>query len=555
MLKQTIEKLFNPVYALLSHMRVTCQILIIIFLMALFLVIEGLLALNSFNKMQTITQKVFGESVQGYQSISSIKRDLFNLQKKYLHSLAGLGQYSLSFDLFETISLETSPTIKETHNRLFAKLKSICAQPLTPENYRKFDETFMSIQLNLQRAEDGFGVNATNSMEQGNSFFNSSRNTNILLLTISLLISLSIGFSIAAMVSRPLKEMVQVAGALATGDLTQTLKSKGNREINQLVDSLNNAIQSLRVLITKINEQARGLARASNELSDASNESGRASAEVALAIENMARAAAEETNQISQTVVNVTHLGDLVEKVSHDSMRIADSSKQVANSAKNGQKISTEVASEIGGLYSTTKEISLVITELNQSSEKIKRITQLIGGIAEQTTLLALNAAIEAARAGEHGKGFSVVAKETGKLAEQSKQASKEITDLVIEMLNRSNHAAIVIQRGVAEVEAGKTLTTEAAITFGNIFSQLETTLTKINDVALSAQEMADHNQQAINAVTSVAAISEEGMATAEEISATVEEQSSSAEEVAAQAGNLSKIAEILKHSVAQFKI
>ncbi|HYH03801.1 MAG TPA: hypothetical protein VEC37_11900, partial [Bacillota bacterium] len=102
MLNHAISKLFRPLYVLLSNMRVTYQILIIIMLMAGFLVIEGLLALNSFNQMQAITQKVFGESVQGYQSLSSIKRDLYKLQKNYLHSLTGLGQYSLSFEYFET---------------------------------------------------------------------------------------------------------------------------------------------------------------------------------------------------------------------------------------------------------------------------------------------------------------------------------------------------------------------------------------------------------------------------------------------------------------------
>ncbi|HYH04810.1 MAG TPA: HAMP domain-containing methyl-accepting chemotaxis protein, partial [Bacillota bacterium] len=412
-----------------------------------------------------------------------------------------------------------------------------------------------SILLNLQRAEDNIGVKTTGSMEQGNIFFNTSRNTNILLLIISLLISLSIGFTIAAMISRPLKEMVEVAGALATGDFTKTLQSNGNREVNQLVNSLNNAIGSLRVLIANINEQAQSLARASNELSDASRESGKASNEVARAVESMAVASAKEAHQISQTAINVTQLGKLVGKVSRDSMHIADSSKKVAVSAKGGQKISDDVALEIGNIYSTTKEISLVIAELNQSSKKIQRITELIGNIAEKTTLLALNASIEAARAGEHGKGFSVVAKETSKLAEQTKEASDEIAVLIDEMLNRSNHAVNVIQKGVAEVETGKVLTAKAAITFGVIFKQLEATLVKINDVADSAQEMANHNEQVIQAITAVTTISQEGASTTEEISATMEEQNASAEEVAVQAGNLAKIAAILKYSVAKFKI
>lgn len=556
MIKFAFSKILQPFYALLSNMRVAYQILIIIILMAGFLVVEGLLALNSFNKMQAITQKVFGESVQGYQSISSIKRDLNKLQKNYLHSLCGLSQYSLSFEFFETISLvETAPDIQETHERLFAKLKSICDQPISPENYKKFDEVASSILLNLERAEDNIGDNTTRSMEQGNLFFTNSRNTNILLLATSLVFSLSIGLTIAAMISRPLKEMVAVTGALATGDFTKTLKSKGNREVNQLMNSLNHAIGSLRALIANINEQAHGLARSSNELSEASSESGRASNEVARALESIAVASAKEASQISQTVINVTQLGELVERVSRDSIQIADSSKQVAISARGGQKISDDVASEIGHIYSTTKEVSLVIAELSHSSAKIQRITELIGDIAEKTTLLALNAAIEAARAGVHGKGFSVVAKETTKLAEQTKEASDEIADLINEMLNRSHDAVEAIQKGVAEVETGKVLTAKSAIIFGTIFKQLEATLVKINDVANSAQEMANHNEQVIYAITEVAAISQEGASTTEEISATMEEQNASAEAVAVQAGNLSKIAASLKYSVAKFKI
>jgi methyl-accepting chemotaxis protein len=555
-----IKKLLTPLHILLSKLRVTYQILLVITVMMFFLIIEGLLALNAFNQMKGITQKVFINSVQGFQSISTLKKSLETVRSDYLLFLAGQNHGKLTFSYQENSFLDTwhlkvDPDKKEQIRKLLSDLQTIGEQPLTPDNFVKFDQIYKNLQMNLQLAEENISTNAVSTMEQGNVFFETSRNTNLLLLIISLFISLSIGLPVAAMISRPLQEMVKVAGSLATGNFSQTLKFKGNREINQLVDSLNHAIKSLRTLVINVQEQANDLAKSGKELSNASTDSGRAANDVARAIESMAKAVSEEADQISQTAINVTELGDLVEKVSHDSLKIADSSKQVAIAAQNGQKISTEVASNIGALYTTTKEISQVIEELSQSSEKIKGISLLIEGVAEQTTLLALNAAIEAARAGEHGKGFSVVAKETGKLADQSKQASKEIGALVTEMLTRSNHAVTKIQKGVAEVENGKTLTTAAATTFGNIFKQLEDTLTQINAVASSAQEMARHNEDVINAITSVAAISQEGLATTEEISATVEEQSASAEQVAALAGNLSNIASTMDTSVAAFKI
>jgi methyl-accepting chemotaxis protein len=391
---------------------------------------------------------------------------------------------------------------------------------------------------------------------------NRMRNIIAVLSIIFLAIGGGVSYLVAHQISAPIQDMVNVVNLLAMGNLTRTLKFegkrgffKGSKEFGQLVDGFNHAITSLRNLITHINEQAQTLANASNELKNASAESGKSATEVAKAVESMAKASLEQTTQINQTVDNVTKLGHLVKKVSHDSLQIADSSKQVAVSAQNGQKVTTDVVSDIGSLYNITKEINSIIGEINQSSERIKKMSSLIEGFAGQTTLLALNAAIEAARAGEHGKGFSVVATETGKLAEQSKQSSAEISSVVAEMINRSNHAVKTIQKGVAQFEASKTLTTEAAFTFENIFQQLNDTLTQIQSVALAVQKMAEHNDQVITAISSVAAITEEGMATTEEISASAQQQSASAEEVAALANNLSEIVDAMKILVTTFKI
>jgi methyl-accepting chemotaxis protein len=555
LLSRTVNKLFSPLYTLLSKMHITSQIMTIIFIMAACLVLEGVTALNAFNQMQGFSQKVFSESFQGLQSIAQLKDHINSLQKQYLQCL-NRGQSTVANYNFPT----SAPTILDSQQKaeltqLLSDIENVMKQPVNSESYEKFDAIVMNIMQIFQSAELTVNYNVINTMSQGNYFFVSSRNTSIIILIASLLLSLSIGIPTGAMIFKPLNEMVKVTGCLAKGDFTQTLQQRGSKEVNQLVSSLNHAIASLRTLVANVHEHAQVLALAGKELYNSSNDSGRAASEVARAIESLAKATSEEAGQIGQTAVNVNELGDLVEKVSRDSLKIAVSSKQVAVAAQNGQKISTDVASNIGVLYTTTKEIHQVIEELSQSSEKIKRISLLIEGIAEQTTLLALNAAIEAARAGEHGKGFSVVAKETGKLADQSKQASKEIGALVTEMLTRSSNAVATIQKGVAEVENGKTLTTAAATTFGNIFKQLEDTLTQINAVASSAQEMARHNEDVINAITSVAAISQEGLATTEEISATVEEQSAGAEQVAALAGNLSNIAAAMNTSVAAFKI
>jgi methyl-accepting chemotaxis protein len=199
--------------------------------------------------------------------------------------------------------------------------------------------------------------------------------------------------------------------------------------------------------------------------------------------------------------------------------------------------------------------VAAIIGQLDQKSTEITKITVLIEGIAEQTSLLALNAAIEAARAGVEGRGFSVVAAETGKLADQSKQAAKMIAKMLVDMEQRSDKAVRVIEGGLDKVANGKELTTKAKETFEEIFGRLDQILDQIQQVAGASHQMAAKNEGVSAAIANISAISEETMSSTEEVSATAQEQSASVEEVSTQAENLFDMANRLKESVAVFRV
>jgi methyl-accepting chemotaxis protein len=179
----------------------------------------------------------------------------------------------------------------------------------------------------------------------------------------------------------------------------------------------------------------------------------------------------------------------------------------------------------------------------------------MIDNIAEQTTLLALNASIEAARAGEHGRSFAIVASKTRRLATQSKEAVSLISELINEMDEKTKNVVAMMQTEVGRIESGKDMVFGASENFQEIIKAVMENISQINDVAKLATEMNQKNTDTIQAVTSIAAITQENMSCTEEISASSEEQSASMTQVAGMADDLNKIAEQLSHSVKIFQL
>lgn len=272
-------------------------------------------------------------------------------------------------------------------------------------------------------------------------------------------------------------------------------------------------------------------------------------------MDELAKGSMEQTEQINQAVNTVNRLAGLVRKVTDEAEQMTEASEKVSQSAQLGKKASNDVTQGINELFDFTREVSGMVTQLNEASGQIGEITEMIENIAEQTSLLALNASIEAARAGDYGRGFGVVARKTAKLAEESKQAAQDISGLIAQMRSQTEHAVEIMEQGINQAQADKEAVDKAEQTFDSIFGSLNDNLNHIQEVATSARLMGESNETVVNAITTIASISEESSASTEEVSATAQQQTASIEEVTALADNLSQIAEELKGSVAVFKL
>jgi methyl-accepting chemotaxis protein len=558
----------------IQKIRVFHLILIIIAVMVTFTAIQGYMVLNFIDSQQKVNQKMFNSAVQFRNETDDLKSDLLFIRENYLKRLSKLADSSSLDYTFNSIdkNIENIKQITKTtsSNSRIAELISDPAKDLS-ETLEKLKilayaadtkENFLECETELFRALKDIGNIQTQVQESSYNTSTDSKNASqnqrtmaILLLVSGTCIAVIIGIFINFSISWPMQEIIKAGRAMAAGDFTQKISSFGCRESYEVVEELNASFDSLRLLIGQLNQQSDQIAQASQNLKTAANDSGCSAEEVAKAMQQLAYASSNQAEQVTQTAGTVNKLGAKVRDVSAKTLDIANSSEQVALTAQGGHKLTNDVADEINQIYLATNEIGNVIQELDEASKVIAEISSEIREITDETSLLSLNASIEASRAGEHGKGFSVVAHSIGRLAERCRSAAQKIDDLTDHMMERAEQAVRIRANGVARVEDGKNLAGEAAITFEDIFNKLKLTLEKINDVAKAAQEMSEDNEKVLVAVASIAAISEESMASSEEVSASAEEQNAAAQEVTLLAENLLTISNEMKQSANVFKI
>lgn len=326
------------------------------------------------------------------------------------------------------------------------------------------------------------------------------------LVALALMI-LSLYILITKKITTPLNILVKDSERIAAGDLAiydQGSKINTNNEIGQLAKAFKFMVGQTKELVGEINEKSGLVANSAQQLSESAQQTTTGATETASAM-----------SQISSTVGNVNESVQEIAKVSDFA----------ALKAQKGDDEVVRITGQILDMANSTQSVAGVINDLSQKISEISQIVELINGVAEQTNLLALNAAIEAARAGEQGRGFAVVAEEVRMLAEQTSQATKQITDLIGAVQNESARAVNSIQHNVEYVKAGSDLINEVGENFKEI-------ILSVKGLSDQIEKLASASGEVFSGVQNIAAVTEEQTATMEDMTATTETLESMAEEL-----------------------
>ncbi|MFM9327571.1 methyl-accepting chemotaxis protein [Paenibacillus mesotrionivorans] len=369
-------------------------------------------------------------------------------------------------------------------------------------------------------------------------------------------LSLAIGFLIAYAISRPIRSITAAAREIAAGNLQpKKLEVRTKDEIQELSEAFLDMMGQLRGIIGKVDEGAAQLVASAKMMS--------ANAEMtSAATQHITDAAQEVAAGSEQQVRGAEDSARAMEEMSQGITRIAESSAAVhevtvhaRQQADEGNAAAQHAVRQMNTVYQSANLAAERVKRLGERSGEIGEIIGVMSGIASQTSLLALNASIEAARAGEQGRGFVVVASEVKKLAIQSEEAARQITELIRQVQVETAAAVKGMQEGMVQSREGLAVVESAGEAFGSIRTAIIGVVTQIEEVSATAQEMSAGTQEVAASVEETSRIARQSSRQIQEVAATTEEQLASMQEITASAGSLNTMAEELQQAVSRFKL
>jgi methyl-accepting chemotaxis protein len=341
---------------------------------------------------------------------------------------------------------------------------------------------------------------AAGRMRESSALVESAKRTLVICNIVALLFGAALVYWLDRAIAVPLRQATQVAAQIATGDLgVEVPAATGRDEVAQLLGALDRMVRSWRHLMAETNSGIATLGAAASEILTSTMQGAAGASQTAAAV--------------SETTATVEEVKQTALLTSQKSRQVAEASQQAARTASHGREAIEDGMRGMESVQQKMEAIAGTIVRLSERSQAIAEIIVTVGGLADQSNLLAVNAAIEAAKAGEQGKGFAVVAQEVRTLAEQSREATRQVREILGEIQKSIGAAVMITEQGSKTVAQGVQRTGVAGDAIRSLADSIAAAAEAAAQIAASSQQQLAGMDQVALAMENINQVSAENAA------------------------------------------
>lgn len=377
----------------------------------------------------------------------------------------------------------------------------------------------------------------------------------VIIALICIILSMFIVIAISNSITIPITKFIQTVNKMKSGDLTSQTEDIMKDEIGDLFTNFNSMRNNTNILIKNVRTLSNNVYESTRKINHLTEQSGLSCKQVAADVDGIAQGAQKQFEATEKCDKSMQDLADLINAATG---RIMEASEKIEGTREVTEEAMVSInflnnKSEEENQY--TKEIIKEISVLSNDMNKIREITSIILDISNRTNLLSLNAAIEAANAGQEGKGFSVVADEVRKLANQSKDASNKINNII-------NDIKVKTDDTVAEAKQATKIVNEqvqAVNDTNEIFKSISASMAGVNDKISQTRSSVDNiiniKNDTLNLIENISVISEKTTSVTQKVAVATQKQIANVDDLIGLVKLLDELAEKLSEAVQSFKI
>ena len=414
--------------------------------------------------------------------------------------------------------------------------------------------SFLNIQKTILE-EKGFSADQIDKFDnEANATYARVRTTMIIVLALVLLITIGVVAYLMREIKSGVNAVLKGAKEGEARNLAYRIPVDRSDEFGHIAASFNHMFDEFRDMTKEFQASADIVDQSAIQLTETAEQSAEATQSIAQSITEVAGSTQEQMDYVTKTKEEVDAFSEGVDKSLATMNTICRHVEVTTQMTQEGGKLVQATVEQMHSIADTVEHSSAVIEKLGERSKEIGAIIDTISGIAEQTNLLALNAAIEAARAGEHGRGFSVVAEEVRKLAEESQEAATKISDLIAAIQKETGAAVSAMETGRAEAEKGRANVQSTGEGFKAIMDRIEGIHSDTQLIMGTMQDIDESGKKIVGYTDNIHGSSQKISSSTETVSAAAEEQSAGMEEIAASSRQLAEQAQKLKDALGKFR-